>query len=82
MHTKISNFLDALMSAISNFVYTHAGVYLDYYNGDKVGDTIYDYEARVYFVCKAGTEIDGPVFEHLKDTNQAHFHVFTKYACK
>ena len=56
------------------------GVYLDYYNGDMI-DHITRYEARIYFVCNKNVTIDGPRFEHLKDSNQAHFHVFTKHAC-
>lgn len=56
------------------------GVYLDYYNGDMV-DHITRYEARIYFVCQANVTIDGPIMEHFKESDQAHFHVFTKYAC-
>ena len=55
------------------------GTYLDYYDGDAV-DHITRYEARVYFVCSTDT-IVGPKLEHLKESSQAHFHVFTKYAC-
>jgi hypothetical protein len=56
------------------------GLYLDYYNGDMV-DHITRYEARIYFVCNSSTTFAGPDFEHLKDSNQAHFHISTKYAC-
>ncbi|XP_019850720.1 PREDICTED: uncharacterized protein LOC109581225 isoform X2 [Amphimedon queenslandica] len=55
------------------------GVYMDLYDGDMI-DHITRYEARIYFVCSQ-SELDGPYFEHLKDSNQAHFHVSTKYAC-
>ena len=55
-------------------------MFLDYYNGDAV-DHITRYETRVYFVCNDQDEIKGPVLEHMKDSYQVHFHVFTKYAC-
>lgn len=63
------------------FNFMDVGVYLDYYNGDVVSP-IQRYDTRVYFVCKQNVTIDGPRFEHLKDNYSAHFHVFTKYACK
>ncbi len=58
----------------------HAGVHLNYYNGDSVSHII-RWESRVYFVCDMSVDINGPVLEHVKESYQVHFHVFTKYAC-
>ena len=59
---------------------TNTGVYLDYYNGGAVSHIV-RYEARVYFVCMANVTLDGPHFEHMKDSSAVHFRVNTKYAC-
>lgn len=55
-------------------------MYLDYYNGDAVNHIV-RYETRIYFVCVKNVTIDGPVFEHMKDSYSVHIHVNTKYAC-
>ena len=56
------------------------GVFIDYYGGEAESHIV-QYAARLYFVCKADTTLQGPVLEHLKDSYTAHIHFFTKYVC-
>ncbi len=39
------------------------------------------YKGKIYFVCDKTKDMDGPVFEHLKDNYDGHFRINTKYAC-
>lgn len=39
------------------------------------------YQVKVYFICKEGVTMDGPILEHIKENYDAHIHIFTKYAC-
>ena len=57
-----------------------AGAHLNLYYGDTVSH-IMRFKGKIYFVCDMTTEMNGPVFEHLKDNYDGHFHIFTKYAC-
>ena len=57
-----------------------AGVFIDYYGGEAESHIV-QYAARLYFVCKAGTDLEGPVLEHLKDSYVAHIHFYTKHVC-
>ena len=58
----------------------YTGVFIDYYGGEAESHIV-QYAARLYFVCKSGTELEGPVLEHLKDSYTAHIHFFTEYVC-
>ena len=58
----------------------YAGVFIDYYGGEAVNH-ITQYSARLYFVCKAGTKLEGPTLEHVKDSYTAHFRFNTEYVC-
>ena len=60
----------------NNIVYC-AGVFIDYYGGEAVNN-IAQYSARLYFVCKTGTKLDGPHLEHVKDSYTA---LNTEYVC-
>ena len=65
--------------------YTHtsrnyAGVFIDYYGGEAESHIV-QYAARLYFFCKAGTSLEGPVLEHLKDSYTAHIHFYTEHVC-
>ena len=56
----------------------YTGVFIDYYGGEAESHIV-QYAARLYFVCKSGTELEGPVLEHLKDSYTAHIHFSTEY---
>ena len=62
------------------FPYMYTGVFIDYYEGE-VESHIVQYAAQLYFVCKAGTSLEGPVLEHLKDSYTAHIHFYTEHVC-
>lgn len=57
-----------------------AGVYLDMYYGDAMTHTNH-YQLKMYFICRADTEMTLPVLEHIKTGYDAHVKIFTKHAC-
>ncbi|XP_064614734.1 uncharacterized protein LOC135478977 [Liolophura sinensis] len=57
------------------------GVYLAQYHGQSLNH-IARYSSHLYFVCNPNVTMETPIFEHIHDDlKQAHFKIFTKYAC-
>ena len=50
-------------------------------HGGEAVNNIAQYSARLYFVCKTGTKLDGPHLEHIKDSYTAHIRFNTEYVC-
>ena len=85
--TSILQHFSENVFTLCHLVYTYfpcmsTGVFIDYYGGEVESHIVQlQYAAQLYFVCKAGTSLECPVLEHLKDSYTAHIHFYTEHVC-